>query len=120
MLTEQQKKRLADYLEFRARARSVVEAGGRVRISWQNPALDSAGLRAEFIGSTNRRINARAGLSVCSCRGCQKEWEYRRDQRKVRDFRVSRVVQRGSGFETEACRRRFPDIQERMVETLEY
>jgi hypothetical protein len=43
-------------------------------------------------------------------------WAYRRDQRKLEDWRQRRQVWRGSGFETLECRLRFADVQAVMTD----
>lgn len=68
---------------------------------------------ADFDVALTRRINARGQLDT----GDDKVfWDFIRDRRMLEDFRLRRVVWRGSGFNTQECRVRFPDVQARMTD----
>ena len=68
---------------------------------------------ADFDTALTRRVNMRGSLSTGDDRLF---WDYKRDQRKLEDYRQRRIVHRGSGFTTEQCRLRFPDVQAVMTD----
>lgn len=50
-----------DYLEICRRARAALDAGGRVRLRWNEEPMDDAAWRRAFRDALDRRINLKAG-----------------------------------------------------------
>ena len=65
-------------------------------------------LITEFRRALDNRINSRGGLIVRHDPDQDARW--RRDQRAIADYRLRRIVRRGSGLETKQGRRAAPDV----------
>lgn len=87
------------------------------RVAWE--CGDTvAQVRESFRRALHDRISARGGKP--RSRGRRDCYDHRaacwRDQRAVQEYRLSRIVRRGSGLETREARARFPDVQAAMTE----
>ena len=80
---------------------------GQVKISWCD-TRDVKGAVVETRKALNLRINARGGLPTRWDDDLQDRWK--RDKRAIEDYRLHRIVRRGSGLETKAGRKVAPDV----------
>ncbi len=102
------------YLAIVRRADAIVAAGGKVRTFWCNAELDAAGWQLEKMKALNRRINAKGGIDVPN--DSDYEAALYRDKRAGEDYRLRRIVRRGSGMETALGRSLYPDAHAAMTE----
>ena len=89
--------------------RAVKSNADALIAGWQDFPVTGAEVRAEMIRGLHDRINLRGGLKVRT----PGQWHaWRRDQRAIADYRLRRIIRRGSGLETAEGRRAAPDVHD--------
>lgn len=74
---------------------------------WGHWPTEGGDILSEMRAGLHDRVNIRGGLTVREHR----RWvDWLRDQREIRDYRLSRLVFSGSGLRTPEARRAAPDV----------
>lgn len=95
--------------QYVAAWRAVKAAPDHDFTGWDDFQVTGAEVRAEMIRGLHDRINQRGGLIIRN----PGQWDaWRRDQRAIADYRLHRIVRRGSGLETAEGRRAAPDVHD--------
>lgn len=95
---------------YTAAWRRVKDNPGAVVNGWDAFPVTGADVRAEMARGMHDRINRRGGVTVRP--DGELWWAWRRDQRAIQDYRLHRIVRRGSGLETKAGRNAAPDVHD--------
>lgn len=94
------------YVRLWRRAYAEADAGRLVRLAWNGPDLDAAGVRRAFRVALDRRINLRGSVvQVGRNWDPDQQLRFRRDQRAIGDQVLRRV--RVHQLETRTARERF-------------
>lgn len=95
------------------RALAAANPNARVKMAWNDNRTASEAVRA-CREALNLRINERGGLPTRWDEDQINRWY--RDRNAIRDYRLARIVRRGSGLETAEGRRVAPDVHERFTD----
>lgn len=92
------------------KAFELSKQGFLVKLAWDADFMDHAEVKQWFRACLNRKITCK----ISKVKSRNNETDLMRDARIVRDFQ-HRIIHSGSGFNTLLFKKRFPLIQERMV-----